>query len=90
MFAIFFKTLLLETEEGYEIKKQAKDIDKEIIALISCHTSIRTGQKLEHQRMYELLSNLMKCKNPYSCPHGRPAVWKMSLSQIDKNFDRSY
>jgi len=89
-FVKIFKDLLKESEEGFGIQKKAKDMQKEIIALVSCHTSIRTGQKLEYQRMNELIKSLVKCDNPYSCPHGRPVVWKLSLPQIDKNFDRTY
>jgi len=81
---------LLKSDSEYEIDKESKKIEHEIVASVSCHTSIRSGQKLESQRIFELLTNLMKCENPYSCPHGRPIVWKLKLSEIDKNFDRSY
>jgi DNA mismatch repair protein MutL len=78
-------------EDNLEIlKKNFKKLRDDILATISCHTSIRSGQKLNHQEMYELFKELSECENPYSCPHGRPAVWKLTLSEIDNNFERTY
>ena len=27
--------------------------------------------------MFEIINELKQCKNPYSCPHGRPIVWEL-------------
>jgi len=72
------------TQRNFEERKE------DILATIACHTSIRSGQRLKVEEMKELYNDLIKCENPYSCPHGRPAVWKMRLEDIDKNFDRTY
>jgi len=70
-----------------------KDLDrlkKDIVATMACHTSIRTGQDLDIPLMKDVYYNLLDCENPYSCPHGRPIVWKMSIEEIDSKFDRTY
>lgn len=61
-----------------------------IIATMACHTSIRTGQKLDQSTMDTLTHELANCKNQYSCPHGRPIIWRLSLPDIDKHFERTY
>jgi len=61
-----------------------------IIATMACHTSIRTGQKLDQNTINNLINELSHCKNQYSCPHGRPIIWKLSLPDIDKHFERTY
>jgi len=63
---------------------------QDILATIACHSSIRAQQSLHEQESKSLVLQLLECNNPYSCPHGRPAIWKMSLVEIDKNFDRTY
>ena len=61
-----------------------------IIATVACHNSIRTDQSLHKEEILSILAQLFKCTNPYSCPHGRPIIWKSTLEQIDSNFERTY
>lgn len=72
------------------LKKNFKKRREDILATVSCHSSIRSGQKLDRNTMLNLFKELSECENPYSCPHGRPAVWKLTLSEIDNNFERTY
>ena len=71
---------------GKNLEKRRDDL----LATISCHGSIRSGQKLSREEMLNLFKELSECENPYSCPHGRPAVWKLTLPEIDNNFERTY
>ncbi len=73
-----------------DLKKNLEKRRDDLLATVSCHASIRSGQKLSKEEMLNLLRELSACDNPYSCPHGRPAVWKLTLSQIDSNFERTY
>ncbi len=72
------------------LTKSFKERRNDVLATISCHSSIRTGQKLNREEMMELVKELTKCENPYSCPHGRPVVWKLTLNEIDSHFERTY
>ena len=82
---------IFSLEEDIELlKKNFKKLRDDILATISCHNSIRSGQRLQKEEMLDIYNKLMDCQNPYSCPHGRPAVWKLSLSEIDSNFERTY
>ena len=38
--------------------------------------------------METLLSDLRKCKNPFTCPHGRPVIVHYSIYEIEKMFKR--
>ena len=82
---------IFSLEEDIELlKKNFKKLRDDILATISCHNSIRSGQRLQKEEMLDIYNKLMDCQNPYSCPHGRPAVWKLFLSEIDSNFERTY
>ncbi|MCD4756428.1 DNA mismatch repair endonuclease MutL [bacterium] len=76
-----------------DIEDSKKNLDRlkmDMVATMACHTSIRAGQRLDIPLMKDVYYNLLDCDNPYSCPHGRPIVWRMSIEEIDSKFDRTY
>jgi DNA mismatch repair protein MutL len=85
-----FKEIFELSESPETLRKNFEKLKHDILATIACHTSVRSGQKLDRAEMISMYKELLDCENPYSCPHGRPAVWKMTLSEIDKNFERTY
>jgi len=85
-----FEEIFALEENISQLEKNFKKLRDDVLATISCHNSIRSGQALDKKTMLDLFDKLSKCDNPYSCPHGRPAVWKLTLSQIDSNFERTY
>ena len=32
--------------------------------------------------------DLNKCQNPYTCPHGRPTIINLKITDIEKMFER--
>ncbi len=78
------------SEEQRDIKKSFENAKQNILATLACHGSIRKGQSLTPYEGMRLYQDLLKCKNTYSCPHGRPIIWKQKLTDIDTNFYRTY
>jgi len=69
----------------------AKSIEEkrdELIKLISCKGAIKAHQKLSQFEMEKLLMDLLKCENPYTCPHGRPTMIKIKNEDLEKMFKR--
>lgn len=56
--------------------------------LCSCKASIKANQKLTEQEVDKLLSRLAACKQPYTCPHGRPILISFSAYDLEKLFKR--
>jgi DNA mismatch repair protein MutL len=54
----------------------------------SCKAAIKAGDPLSVQEMHSLLEQLFQTKIPYVCPHGRPIVLKISISELDRRFGR--
>ena len=82
---------LWENSENLDLTERNFNRRKEdILATLACHSSVRSGQKLNVEEMKGMYNELIKCENPYSCPHGRPAVWKLRIEDIDSNFERTY
>ncbi len=59
-----------------------------VIATMACHSSVRMNRKLARQEADGIVKDLMRCRNSYSCPHGRPIIWKLSPKEIEKHFER--
>jgi DNA mismatch repair protein MutL len=59
-----------------------------IIASFACRSAVKAGQKLDVQEMKMLADQLFAVPNPYSCPHGRPTIQRISLEEIEGWFLR--
>jgi len=56
--------------------------------LVSCKASIKANQKLTTEEADTLLQRLSACKQPYTCPHGRPIIVSFSNYDLEKLFKR--
>ncbi|MDO4376623.1 MAG: DNA mismatch repair endonuclease MutL [bacterium] len=57
--------------------------------MVSCKMSIKANTYIDKSSMESLINDLRKCKNPFNCPHGRPAIIHFSIYDIEKMFKRS-
>lgn len=55
---------------------------------LACKKSVRGNEYLSKMQVEFLLEDLVKCANPYTCPHGRPIIVKYSKYEIEKWFKR--
>ncbi|MEN1985959.1 DNA mismatch repair endonuclease MutL [Paenibacillus hubeiensis] len=56
--------------------------------MCSCKASIKANQKLTEQEAEVLIQRLASCRQPYTCPHGRPIVVSFSTYDLEKLFKR--
>ena len=57
--------------------------------MVACKMSIKANTYIDKASMESLINDLRKCKNPYNCPHGRPAIIHFSIYELEKMFHRS-
>jgi DNA mismatch repair protein MutL len=65
-----------------------KTINNKLQAQMACKAAVKAGNILTHEKMNQLLCDLEKVANRFSCPHGRPTGWLLSLHEIEKKFKR--
>ena len=65
-----------------------KTINHKLQAQMACKAAVKAGDILTQEKMEQLLRDLEKTNNRFSCPHGRPTGWLLSLSEIEKKFRR--
>ena len=83
---LFLKEVLGELEEE---KKVEPDRIKAVAKSFACHGAIKAGDRLTKEEMSSLIHQLFATEEPYSCPHGRPTVVKISIDELNKKFGRS-
>lgn len=90
-------------KEGYEEESIRKIIDlvllldkkfdrvkfeEKIAITLACKMSIKANMHISHEEMEYILGELVKCDNPYNCPHGRPTIIKFTIYDLEKMFKR--
>lgn len=85
------KTIIEEICEWVLSEKKAVDIAKlreKAAIMCSCKASIKANQGLSMLEMETLIDRLSGCRNPYTCPHGRPIVVSFTTYELEKMFKR--
>ena len=63
-------------------------LQEHAIATLSCKASLKGNSHLSIESMQTIVDNLMRCDNPYVCPHGRPTIIHYSAYDLEKIFKR--
>lgn len=59
-----------------------------LVAVICKRAAIKGGQVLSLEEMRRLVRQLEACREPGSCPHGRPTMLVLSRAQLEREFGR--
>jgi DNA mismatch repair protein MutL len=59
-----------------------------ILTVMACHGAIRAHQRLQEGEIRSLMRDLACTAMPFTCPHGRPVLLNVALSDIEKKFLR--
>ncbi|MST62087.1 DNA mismatch repair endonuclease MutL [Peptostreptococcus anaerobius] len=79
---------IFEIIDNIEKIENPYDSKYDDIAEIACKSAIKANDKISYNEARELVSQLEKCENPYTCPHGRPIMTKITKYEIEKMFKR--
>ncbi len=82
---IFLETL----DEINTVARTAKqEIEEKFLATVACKAAVKAHMALSKEEVDSLMEQLLRLPNPFTCPHGRPTVIKMSKTDIEKKFSR--
>ncbi|MGI6211021.1 MAG: DNA mismatch repair endonuclease MutL [Anaerovoracaceae bacterium] len=54
----------------------------------SCKSAVKAHDHLSEQEQRQLIRDLAKCRNPFSCPHGRPTFIRFTKYDLERFFKR--
>jgi DNA mismatch repair protein MutL len=68
--------------------KSGSIIEEEALYKIACKSAVKANKRLDEKEIQELLQKLEELENPYTCPHGRPTIIKITRYELEKMFKR--
>jgi DNA mismatch repair protein MutL len=80
----FFQDMLARIGELGAGQRLATDT----LARAACKAAIKAHDRLSFQEAAALIDQMSHCALPYSCPHGRPTMLNISISEIERRFGR--
>ena len=63
-------------------------LGEEMIAKTVCRHAVKANDPLRFLEIEKLIQDLLACDLPYCCPHGRPTMIQISLTELEKKFGR--
>lgn len=59
-----------------------------LAATAACKMSVKGNEATTTEQAENLLNDLVKCDNPYNCPHGRPTIISFTRYELERMFKR--
>lgn len=69
-------------------KKETNGWVSSILASVACHSVVRANQRLSNEQARALIDSIHGLSLGWTCPHGRPVIFRLPLHQIQKYFER--
>lgn len=60
----------------------------QVLITAACKMAVKAGDPLKPDEMTRLIDDLLRCDNPFVCPHGRPVIISLSNWELDRKFRR--
>ncbi|HTP06179.1 MAG TPA: DNA mismatch repair endonuclease MutL [Nitrospirota bacterium] len=86
-----YRKLVLDVLDEVTVFGESRKMDElrdKVLSVMACHPAIKIHRHLEQKEMEILISELFRCRMPHTCPHGRPTIIRLPLSDIRKMFKR--
>lgn len=88
------KELVLEVlefireHEHFDREEFRKKLNEHMHGQMACKAAVKAGDVLTVEQMKQLIEDLQKIKHRFICVHGRPTLWSISKSSLEKHFRR--
>lgn len=80
---------LLDDLSADDAPREGVAHQKRVWASIACHSVVRAGEPLSLQQQSALYERLLRCRDPQTCPHGRPTMLRLDATALAKAFKRA-
>lgn len=75
-------TILSDEENPVRMREQ-------VIRIVSCRSAVKAGAVLTPEQGMDIITQLSRTSDPWTCPHGRPTIISFSGPELSKMFRRT-
>jgi DNA mismatch repair protein MutL len=86
--AVLLKELIGEAAQTRSAASGVGTLRHRLVTSAACQAAIKVNYPLTRPAMQGLLDDLFATVNPTTCPHGRPALFRLTLDEIERAFRR--
>ena len=65
-----------------------RDMEARVLRRVCKRMAIKAGRVLAYPEMAALVRDLESCESPRTCPHGRPTMIQIGVTQLEREFGR--
>ncbi len=65
-----------------------REMEARVLRRVCKRMAIKAGRVLTYQEMAALVRDLEACESPRTCPHGRPTMIQIGVTQLEREFGR--
>jgi len=80
--------LMAELNPELEAGHAPEALRERLAARTACRAAVKAGDWLSLEQQQALLDELLAAWSPSTCPHGRPALFRLSVDEIERRFLR--
>ena len=85
------RNLLAEVLDAVDLERRGRTretLRERVAASLACHAAIKVNTPLAPEKMSWLIDQLLGTSSPTTCPHGRPAILRLTTRDIERGFHR--
>jgi DNA mismatch repair protein MutL len=79
---------VLETVDAERRGAARETLRERVAASLACRAAIKVNMPLAPEKMRWLIDRLLTTSSPTTCPHGRPAILRLTTRDIERGFHR--
>jgi DNA mismatch repair protein MutL len=82
------RELIGEARRARSAASDVESLRRRLVTTAACKAAVKLNHRLTHGAMQGLLDDLFETVNPSTCPHGRPLLFRLTLEELEKAFNR--
>jgi DNA mismatch repair protein MutL len=85
------RNMLAEALDSVDAERRGAartSLRERVAASLACRAAIKVNMPLANEKMRWLIDRLLVTSSPTTCPHGRPAILRLTTRDIERGFHR--